>query len=111
MIISERIHRLIREKGMTQKDFSMKTGIPQSTICDWKRKKINPSADRILKISEVLDVNLYYLLSGEGEKEPDALIVMKDDEKYEVVREVLALDEEQQKRIMAYAQTLKETEK
>ena len=48
---------------MRQKEFSEWTGISQSTISDWKRKKTNPSADKILKICEVLGVTPYELLS------------------------------------------------
>ncbi|MBO4267567.1 MAG: helix-turn-helix transcriptional regulator, partial [Lachnospiraceae bacterium] len=36
MIISERIFKLIEERGMTQIAFSRETGISQSTISDWK---------------------------------------------------------------------------
>ena len=43
MNISGKIFELIREKGMTQKEFGKRTGIPQSTISDWKSKKLNPS--------------------------------------------------------------------
>ena len=53
-MISEKIFELILRNGMTQKEFSEETGISQSTISDWKRKGTNPSADKILKICEVL---------------------------------------------------------
>lgn len=56
---------------MTQKEFSEETGISQSTISDWKRKGTNPSADKILKICEVLKVTPYELL-GENETERNA---------------------------------------
>lgn len=36
MIISERIFHVLEEKNISQKDFSVKTGIAQSTISDWK---------------------------------------------------------------------------
>ena len=45
MIISERIFQVLKEKGISQKDFAMATGIPQSTISDWKGKHVNPAAD------------------------------------------------------------------
>ena len=45
------------KNGLSQKEFSEQTGISQSTISDWKRKKTNPSADKILKICEVLHIN------------------------------------------------------
>ena len=71
MRISERIFDLLQKEGMSQKEFSQKTGISQSTISDWKRKGTNPSADKILKICEVLKVTPYELL-GENETERNA---------------------------------------
>lgn len=70
-MISEKIFELILRNGMTQKEFSEETGISQSTISDWKRKGTNPSADKILKICEVLKVTPYELL-GENEIERNA---------------------------------------
>ena len=70
-MISEKIFELILRNGMTQKEFSEETGISQSTISDWKRKGTNPSADKILKICEVLKVTPYELL-GENETERKA---------------------------------------
>ncbi len=64
MTISERIFELIRERGYSQKEFSKKTGIAESTISDWKKKGTNPVSDKILIICEVLEVSPYYLLSG-----------------------------------------------
>ena len=70
-MISEKIFELILRNGMTQKEFSEETGISQSTISDWKRKGTNPSADKTLKICEVLKVTPYELL-GENETERNA---------------------------------------
>ena len=50
MIISERVFYLLKEKNMTQSEFSKRVGIANSTISDWKRKKTNPSADKIMDI-------------------------------------------------------------
>ena len=51
--IGLRIIDLIKEKGMTQKEFSEKTGIPQSTISDWRGKRLNPKVDKILIIWDI----------------------------------------------------------
>ena len=56
MNISGKIFELIKEKGMTQKEFGRRTGIPQSTISDWKGKQLNPASDKILIICDVLEV-------------------------------------------------------
>ena len=45
--ISDRIFELLKERGMSQKEFAEKTGIAESTISDWKRKKTNPVSDKI----------------------------------------------------------------
>lgn len=62
MIISERIFKIMREKNITQLDLSEKTGIGQSTISDWKTKKTNPSADKIMILCESLEVTPEELL-------------------------------------------------
>ena len=64
MTISERIFELIRERGFTQKEFSKRTGIAESTISDWKKKGTNPVSVKILIICKVLEVSPYFLLSG-----------------------------------------------
>lgn len=62
MIISERMFNIMNDKKITQLELSKQTGISQSTIADWKRKKTNPSADKIMKICRVLEVTPEELL-------------------------------------------------
>ena len=64
MTIGERVIELVRERGMTQKEFSERTGIPQSTMSSWKGKKQNPSIDKLKVICDVLKVDPYYLMAG-----------------------------------------------
>ncbi len=71
MTISERIFELIKERGYTQKEFSKRTGIAESTISDWKKKGTNPVSDKILIICKVLEVSPYFLLSGS--EDPDVV--------------------------------------
>ena len=54
MTISQRIFALLREKKLSQKELSEYTGISPAAISSWKSK-----------ISEFLDVDVYYLLTGE----------------------------------------------
>lgn len=49
---------------MSQKVFSEMTGIPPSTISEWKKNKTNPSSDKIMAICEALNVSMDWLLSG-----------------------------------------------
>lgn len=64
MTISDRIFERLEQLSMTQKEFSKRTGILQSTISEWKKNKTNPSSDKILTICKMLDVTPEWLLSG-----------------------------------------------
>ena len=113
MTISEKIFQLLEEKGMSQKEFSERTGIAQSSISDWKRKKTNPVAEKILIICEQLDVTPYELLSGtDGENKrsnpSDTLIIRKDSDLGRLVVDYLAMDQTMQGRLQGYMQALKE---
>ncbi len=64
MTISERIFEKLAQMGMTQKQFSESTGILQSTISEWKKKKTNPTSEKIMVICKVLGDTPERLLSG-----------------------------------------------
>lgn len=108
MMISEKIFYLLDKKNMTQKEFSERTGISQSTISDWKRKKTNPSAEKILKICEVLGVTPYELLS-EGEVDENgklnSLIALNKDEEI-LLESFRNLENRQKERLMGYLAAL-----
>ena len=110
MIISERIFSLLDKKQMTQKEFSEQTEISQSTISDWKRKKTNPSADKILKICEVLDVTPYELLaenSVDMEEGMDCSFALNEEEEF-VLGSYRKLESGQKKRLLGYLTALRE---
>ena len=64
MTISQRIFNILKEKHLTQKDFSANSGISESTISDWKKKGTNPAADKLSAIAESLEVSLDFLITG-----------------------------------------------
>lgn len=114
MLISERIFNKLKEKGMTQKEFSDMTGITQSTISDWKRKKTNPSADKILLICDALDMSVYELLSGvenENYRQLDYVIVDKNSKEYLLLEAYNKLNDEKRNRLFGYLEALTETKK
>lgn len=84
MLISQRIYALLREKHLTQKDLSRYTGISPAAISSWKSKGTNPSSDKIIKICEFLEVDPYYLLTGEEPATP--LMVAEEATSYEAAR-------------------------
>ena len=114
MTISERIFSLLDARGMSQKEFSELTGIAQSTISDWKRKKTDPVSEKILIICEVLGVTPYELLSateGKGKRgrRSDVIVLDKSSEAGQVMEVYLGMDERRQQRLLGYMKALMET--
>ena len=115
MTISEKIFNLLEDLDMSQKEFSERTGIAQSTISDWQRKKTNPVSEKILIICEVLGVTPYELLSetegtGKRSNESEIVILEKNSEAGKVMTEYLGMDEKKQQRLLGYMRALKELE-
>ena len=67
MKIYEKIFARLEELHMSQIELSRKTGIATSTISDWRKKKINPQADKLVSICKALDMSLVDLLCDEKE--------------------------------------------
>lgn len=109
--ISERIFELLNEHGMTQKEFSEATGIPQSTISDWRKKNTNPASDKIMIICYVLQVTPTYLLSGvepDGgrSREVEYLVIDKNSRDGILLEYYHDLATGEQERLLGYAQAM-----
>ena len=68
MNIYEKIFARLEELHMSQIELSRRTGIATSTISDWRKKKINPQADKLVIICKALDMSLVDLLCDEEDK-------------------------------------------
>jgi transcriptional regulator with XRE-family HTH domain len=109
MTIRDRIFARISELEITQKEFAKRTGIPETTVSDWKKKKTNPTAEKILIICKVLDVTPEWLLSGietHGTRSNPAKIIAVDvsTEGGQLLELFNSCDAATQARILGYAQ-------
>jgi transcriptional regulator with XRE-family HTH domain len=68
MTISQRIFGIMEKKHLKQSDLANYLGISNSSVSDWKKKGSVPSADKIVKISEFLNVSVDYLLGRTDEQ-------------------------------------------
>ena len=98
---------------MSQKKFAQETGIAESTISDWKKKKTNPVSDKILIICEVLGVTPYELLSGaehigQRSRENMTYVIDKGTELGILVESYQRLDENLQRKVLGYMEALRE---
>jgi len=113
MTIRDRIFDKLEELGMTQKEFSERTGIAESTISDWKKKKTNPTAEKIMPICKTLDVRIEWLLSGvetHGDRggPRDWLAVEVETDSGKLLMTFNSLDKSRQERLLGYAEALGE---
>ena len=118
MIISERIFKILKEKNMSQNAFAKKVGLASSTISDWKTKKTNPSADKIMDICIVLEVTPEQLLTGKGidedyvESKPKTVTEEPkiSNADIRIIEDIHSMKEAQRKRLMKYIEALKQIE-
>lgn len=113
MTASERILQLLDERKISQKEFSDKTGIPQSTVSDWRKKKTNPASDKIMIICKVLDVTPEWLLSGIEEdgsrgNKADYYVIDRESDLGELMSAYSDMDLNQRNRLIGYAKALLE---
>ena len=73
MNIYEKIFARLEELHMSQIELSRRTGVATRTISDWRKKKINPQADKLVAICKALDMSLVDLLCDEEDKKNDVL--------------------------------------
>lgn len=112
MTISERILKVLKDRNMTQAEFAKQVGVATSTISEWKKRKTNPTADKIMDICNVLQITPEQLLTGKGIEDEENITVTSRESCFtpydiQLVQDYHGLKEEQQKRLMAYMEALK----
>ncbi len=118
MIISERIFKILEEKGMSQNAFAKAVGLTGSTVSDWKTKKTNPSSDKIMTICRVLEVTPEQLLTGKGiDEDYDEKATLKTEADFvitnsdkRIIQEYHSLSDEHKSRMLKYMEALKKVE-
>ncbi len=103
---------------MSQNAFAKKVGLAGSTISDWKTKKTNPSADKIMDICNALEITPEQLLTGKGIDEDDVENNEKKGKRepeisradMRILEDIHGMKAEQRKRLMKYMEALKTIE-
>lgn len=61
----EIFEQLLQKHNVTPYKLSKETGIPQSTLSEWKRGRSTPKSKTMQKIADYFDVSLDYLMGRE----------------------------------------------
>src|ERR1017187_2778481 len=95
-MISDKLKRLRKEHGWTQKELENRTGIAQRNISSYESGKLQPSGRTLKKFAEAFGVSLDDL-AGEATKEP--ALAIADPELLQMFREVSKLNELERSRL------------
>lgn len=67
MELKDRIKKIRTDAGLTQKEFADKIGVGRKYISGWETDQVEPGAARLFVVAEKFNVNIDWLLTGEGE--------------------------------------------
>ena len=101
--VTNKIFDILKEKGISQKELSDMTGISTSAISDWKHKGAIPSAIKVQKVCEALNINPNELLGKKEDLPIKSYVITQSDELYGFVDLYENLNAESRERILAYA--------
>ena len=68
MEFSERLKDLRKQAGLTQVDVAEKLGISQPAYASWERGVKKPTQENLVKIAQILNVSVDYLVGNSDEK-------------------------------------------
>ncbi|MEO2082918.1 MAG: helix-turn-helix transcriptional regulator [Desulfurobacteriaceae bacterium] len=66
-MIGRRIKELRKKLGLTQREFARRVGVIESLVRKWERGENDPTSKSLQAIAKEFNVNLHWLLTGEGE--------------------------------------------
>lgn len=65
--LNQRIKTLRKEKGLTQNQLANKLGITDKAVSKWETEEANPDIALLVKLAELFNVTIDYLLTGKVE--------------------------------------------
>lgn len=60
-IIADRLTKAMRDKGLTNRELSKISGVPEYDISHYRKGHYSPKRDRIFKLADALDVSPVWL--------------------------------------------------
>lgn len=107
---SEIIIEILEQKDISQSELSKRTGIPTSTISDWKRKGNIPTADKIGLVCEALHVQPEDIIGKANGTEENRRVVYKNEPLWDFISLYDLLEDEQKNRLLKYVMTILKVE-
>ena len=68
MAFAERLKELRKQAHLTQVELAKRLGIGQSSYADWERGKKNPTQENLIRLAQILNVSVDYLVGNSEAK-------------------------------------------
>ena len=81
MLFADTMKKLREEKGLSQNEIAKRMYVTRSTVSRWESGLRLPDATMIARLSEVLDVNVNFLLNAAAQSDENLIVIMVDDNK------------------------------
>ena len=81
MLFADTMKKLREEKGLTQNEIAKRMYVTRSTVSRWESGLRLPDATMIARLSEVLGVNVNFLLNAAAQSDENLIVIMVDDNK------------------------------
>ena len=107
--MQNRIREIRKALGLTMKELGEKVDVAESTISQYETGKRQPDNETLLKLGEVLDVSVGYLLGVEP-REGDRVVTM-DDFTYALQNEAKTLTDMDKQILLSMAKQLNDARK
>ena len=109
MLFYEKIKTLRTEKGLYQRELADLLKTSNSTICDWERGRCEPSIQDLIKLSNVFNCSVDYLIGNEDDfgvinSKPGAVSFTREQSELLAVFDLLPV--EQQREVIGFAKAL-----
>lgn len=98
--LGDRVHQLRKEAGYTQSELSKKIGISHTQMARYEVKGVQPPADVLNKLADVLGVSIDFLVRGEKDKY--ATDTIKDTELVNQFRQLSDLPKEEKNVVVKF---------
>ncbi len=81
MLFADTMKKLREEKGLSQNEIAKRMYVTRSTVSRWESGLRLPDATMIARLSEVLGVNVNFLLNAAAQSDDNPIVIMVDDNK------------------------------
>ena len=81
MLFADTIKKKKKKKGLSQNEIAKRMYVTRSTVSRWESGLRLPDATMIARLSEVLGVNVNFLLNAAAQSDENLIVTMVDDNK------------------------------